>query len=150
VITLHPRFDRRQHAQRFLASDLVVSPGAVMRGACLPRRLQDVLAAEEKSGALRTADRLAAAVGDDRRAALEVHAGNGQDLGRRVDEDGNVFGLGDLGDRLQRHRPRTRPVVRKQIDHGRSRVERVLELFDRLDRDHCDAHVADGVVVRVP
>ena len=32
-------------------------------------------------------------VRDDRRAALEVHAGNGQDLGRRVDEDGNVSGL---------------------------------------------------------
>ena len=130
--------------------DLVVSPGAVMRGAGLPRGLQDVLAAEEQSGALRTADRLAAAVRDDRRAALEVDAGNGQDLGRRVDEDGNVPGLGDPGDGLQCHWPRTGPVVRHQIDHGRSRVERVLELLDRLDRDHRDAHVADSVVVHVP
>ena len=98
VIPLHPRFDRCQHAQRFLAADLVVPAGAVMRSAGLPRRLQDVLAAEQKPGALRPADRLAAAVGDDRRAALQVHVGNGQNLGRRIHEDRNVLGLGDPGD----------------------------------------------------
>ena len=99
VIALHPRLDRRQHAQRFLAPDLVVAARTVMRRAGLPRRLQDVLAAEQQPGALRSADRLAAAVGDDRRAALQVHVRNGQHFGRRIDEDRDVLRLGDLAPR---------------------------------------------------
>ena len=95
VIALHPRLDRRQHAERLLAAHLVVAPRAVMRRAGLPRRQQDVLAAEQQPGALRTADRLAAAVGDDGGAALQVHVGNRQHFGGRIDEDRDVLRLGD-------------------------------------------------------
>ena len=38
-------------------------------------------------------DRLAAAVGDDRGAALQVDVGNGQDFGRRIDQDRDVLRL---------------------------------------------------------
>jgi hypothetical protein len=103
MIALHPRFDRRQHAQRFLAANFIVPARAMVRRAGLPRGLEDVFAAEQKTRALRSADGLAAAVGDDRCPALQMHVGNGQDLGGRIDEDWNVPGASDARHRLERH-----------------------------------------------
>ena len=102
VIALHPRLDGRQHAERFLAADLVVAARTVVRRAGLPRRHQEVLAAEEQAGALRPADRFAAAVGDDRRAFLEVHVRDRQHLGGRIDQDRDVLRLRDPRHVLER------------------------------------------------
>ena len=66
-----------------------------------PGRFHEVLAAEEQAGGLRPAQALAAAVGHERRAVLQVDVGHGQDLGRGVDEHRHVPGLGHGGDGLR-------------------------------------------------
>src|SRR4029077_19243182 len=76
MIPLHPGLDRGQHAQRFFSTHFVIAAGTVMWSAGLPRGLEDVLATEQESRALRSADGLAAAVRDDRGAALQMHVRN--------------------------------------------------------------------------
>ena len=115
-----------------------------MRRARLPGGLQDVLSSEQQPRALRTANRLAAAVGDDGGAALQVDVGNRQHFGRRIDEDGNVLRPGDACHRLEH---RIGPAVGHQVDHRCPRIDGAFDLFDRLDGHHPDADVANRVVV---
>ena len=117
-----------------------------MRRADLPGGLEDVLPSEQQSRALRTADGLAAAVGDDGGAALQVHVGNRQHFGRRIDEDGDVLRSGDPCHRFEH---RIGPAVGQEVDHRRARIDGALELFDRLDGHHSDADVANRMVVDV-
>ena len=146
MIALHPRFDRRQHAERLLPSHFVVASRAVMRRTGLPGGLQDVLPSEQQSRALRTADGLAAAVRDDGGAALQVHVGNRQHFGGRIDEDGDVLRSSDPCHRFEHG---IGPAVGHQVDHRRARIDGALELFDRLDGHHSDADVANRMVVDV-
>ena len=63
--------DRREHADDLLLADLHHAAERVMRGAVHERRPDEVLPAEQQTGALRAAQRLAAAVGDQIGAARE-------------------------------------------------------------------------------
>ena len=58
----------------------------MMRSAVDPCGLDEILATQEQACGLRSADALAAAVGDEGRAVLQVHVRHGQDLGGGVDE----------------------------------------------------------------
>ena len=149
VIALHPRLDRRQHPERFFAADLVVAARTVVRRARLPRRHQNVLAAEQQAGALRPADRFAAAVGDDR-WRLSGGARSGSSAPRRPHRSGSgcSFGFAILATFSSDSGP-DEAGRRSEIDHRRARTQRVLELFRRVDRDHLHADVADRVIVDV-
>ena len=70
VVALDPHLDRHQHADRFFLADLHRPGVAVMRRAVDPRGLHQILAAEQQARGLRTAQALAAAVADERRAVL--------------------------------------------------------------------------------
>ena len=62
VVALHPHLDRGQQPENLLFADLHGAAVAVVRRARNPRGLQQVLAAENQPGALRSAQALAAAV----------------------------------------------------------------------------------------
>ena len=97
VIALDPALDRDEHADHLFAADLHGARVAVMRRAVDPRGLHEILAAEQQPRALRPADELAAAVADQRRAALQVDVRNGENLGRGVHQHRHVVRLGDRG-----------------------------------------------------
>ena len=69
----------------------------MVRRTGLPRRHEQILAAEQQPRALWTADRLPSAVRDNRSAPLQVDARNRENFGGCIHEDGNVFGLGNPG-----------------------------------------------------
>ncbi len=120
-----------------------------MRRAVHPGRLNQVLPAEQDAGALRSADELAAAVGDERGAALQVNVRNREDLRRGIDQHRNVVLLRDRRDRLGAHRPGLVALAGEDVNHRGPRADRELELFRRLDLDDLHAHGADGRVVDV-
>src|SRR6202050_3751655 len=72
VVALYPRFHRCEKTQHFLAPDLVIAARSMMGRARLPSRHQDILAPQQESRALRTANRLTSAVSDNCCAALQV------------------------------------------------------------------------------
>ena len=91
VIALDPALDGHDHANDFLAANLHRARVAVMRRAVHPRGLAEILAPKQEPRALRAANRLAAAVADERRAPLQVHVGvDGQHLRGRIHEHRDV------------------------------------------------------------
>ncbi len=123
----------------------------MVRRAVDPGRLDEILAAEQQAGALWPADHFAAAVGDERRAALQVHVRqDGQDLRRGVDEDRDIVLFGHGGNGLDRHRSAVGAGAPFDIDHGRLRTDRELQGIHRVDFDQLGAHRRDCRVVAVP
>ncbi len=147
VIALHPVLDRREHADHLFAPDLHGARVAVVRRAVDPGGLHQILAAEQQPGALRTANELAAAVADERGAALQVNVRNREDLRRRVDEAPArcaasrcaAIASVDIG-------PAVVPRTGEDVDHRGPRADRELQRLRRLDLD--DLH-ADGANRRV-
>ena len=149
MIALDPVLHGDEHADHLFAADLHRPRIAVMRRAVDPGGLDQILASEHQPGALRPADVLAAAVADERRAALQVDVRNGQDLRRRVDEHRHVVRLGDVADHLGRERPAVVSRPGEDVDHRRLRADRELQRLGRIDLDDLHAHGADGGVVDV-
>ena len=121
----------------------------VMRRARDPGGLQQVLAAEDQTGALRPAQALAAAVAYERGAALQVDVGNGQHLGRRVGEHGDILLLGNTVDGVVGERTAFHTVAGHDVHHRHFRTERgfVFRCIAHLDDAH--AHRADRLIVFV-
>ena len=114
-----------------------------------PGRAHEILAPEEQTARLRPAQALAAAVGDERRAVLQVHVRDGEDLGGRIDDNRNSLRLGQRSHDLQAQRALVDARARHDVDEGRSRAERGFELRDRRDFDHAQADGTDRRVVDI-
>ena len=88
---------------------------------------------------LRSAQALAAAVADQRRAVLQMDVGHGEDFRRRVHQDGHVLRLRDRRHHLDRKRAVVGVRAGEHVDHRGARPERRFELLHRLDFDDLDA-----------
>ncbi len=148
VVALHPHLDSRQHAHDFLLADFQGAAEGMVRRAVGPRRLEQVSFAKQEARRLRAADALAAAVGNGRGAALEVNVGDGEDLGRRVHDDGHVVALGGFRDDPGSERAVVlRPT--QDVGHSGALVKRGFKLGSVADGDDLHAQHADSVVVDV-
>ena len=107
MIALRPHLDGRDHAHDLFAPDLEAAAEAMMRSAANPRRLRQILAADQETGALRSAQALAAAVGDQIRPLLKVWIGYRQAVGRSVDENRNAVRFRQLAISVNESGPRS-------------------------------------------
>src|SRR5690348_14950508 len=98
----------------------------MMRRTVAPSCLEKVLVSQQESRRLWTADTLAAAVCNGSCATFQVNVGNGQDLGRRVHDDGYVMTLGDLGDNPSSKRPIVAWSA-QDINHSGAFIESVIQ-----------------------
>src|ERR1039458_10212045 len=117
VIALHPHLDRHEHADGLLLAQLHGAAMAMMRRAGDPGGLDEILAAQQDSGALRPADALAAAVAHQRGAPLEVDVGNRQHLSGGVHQHGDVLFLGDAVNGVVRQRSGFGSGPGEHVDH---------------------------------
>ena len=121
----------------------------MMRRAVNPRGADEILASQEETRALRAADALASAVGDERGAVFQVDVRHRQDLRRRVDEHRHALPIGQLGDRPRAERPLVGFGTREDVDHRRARTECRVELLAGADFDDAHADGTDRSVVHV-
>ena len=117
-----------------------------MMSARLPRRQQNILAAQQKARARRSFQHLAAAVRHNRSALRKMDVRHRNLMAGGIDENRNVLRLRDLRDRFHIER---RAIVGGDVDHRRPWIDGVRELLGRLHHDDGDAGVADAVVVHV-
>jgi hypothetical protein len=149
VIALHPALYGREHRDHFFAADLHAAGISVVRRAVNPRGLHEVLPAEQQPRTLRAAQAFASAVGDERRAILEVHVGNGENFRGRVDENRHAAAVRRFRDRARAERACVGLGPGEDVDHRRARAECRLELLARAHLDDADAGRTDGGVVDV-
>ena len=102
--------------------------------------LQQVLAAQHQARALRPAQALAAAVADERGAALQVGIRDGQHLGRGVGEHRDIFLLGNTVNLVVCQRAAFHPVAGHNVDHRDFRPERRFVLRRVAHFDDANAH----------
>ena len=121
----------------------------MVRRARHPGGLQQIFAAQDQAGALRSAQALAAAVAHEGGAALQIDVGDGQHLGRGVGEHRNVLLLGDAVDGVVVERAALHPVAGHDVDHRDLRSERGLVLRRIAHFDDAHAHRADRLIVLV-
>ncbi len=150
VVTLDPHLDSHQHPNRIFLADLERAREAMMRGAVDPRGAHEILAPEQQAAGLRTAQALAAAVADERRAVAQMHVGDRQDLGGGIDEHGNALGRRHRGNRLEIERTLVDAGPGHDVDERRARPERRLELGWRGHLDDAETNGANRGVVDVP
>ncbi len=149
VIALDPHLHGGEHPHDLFFADFHGASESVVRRTVDPGSLKQTLVAEKKAGGLRSADALAAAVGDGMGAALEVNVGlHGEDFGRGIHQHGDVPAPGRLGD----HTRSQRSVIARSAEdvaHGGSFVESRFQLGLVMYDDQFDAQHANGVIVHV-
>ena len=145
-----PGFHGGQHAHHLLASDLIVAARSVVRRRGLPGGRKDGFVSQDQTGALRAADGLATAVGDDRCTALQMHIGNGEYFGGGIYQHGYAARFGEGDDGLQGERIiRLSRSIGQHIDHGCPRAEGGLQFFAGGHINDTDADVTDGVIIYI-
>src|SRR6185437_9247206 len=147
VVALHPDFHGRQHSHHFLFAYFHAAAMAVVRGAGHPRGLDQILAAQQESGALRASERLSAAIADQRRATPEVDVGYRKHLGRGVGQYRNISLLREAEKDVVIERTILRGGPGQNVYHRNPRPEGgfVFSRVSHLDDAHADG--ADGLVV---
>ncbi len=144
-------FDGRQHADGFFLPDLHRAPGPMMRRAVHPRGANEILAPEQQPRRLRTTQTFAAAVCHQRGAALQMHVGNRENLGGRIDDNRHPFRVRHLRDRFEVEHAligaRAPPARRSSPSAGRAPPR---AQSTELDLDDACADGAHGRVVHVP
>ena len=149
VVTLEPHFDGHQHTHGLFLADLEGAGEAVVGRAVDPGGLNEVLAAEQQAGGLRTANALTAAIGDQRGTLGQVDVGHGEDFGGGVDKDRDVALLGHVADHLGGKRAALGIGSSENVDHGGARTEGRVKFLDGAGFDDTRADRADGGIVDV-
>ena len=120
----------------------------MMRSAVHEGRPHEILAPEQKAGALRPAHRLPTAVGNQVGSSRQVRIRSAGKFRGSIDDDGHTRLVSRRDDRLQPHRSSSF-AGSEHGHHRRARSERGVKRLHAIDVDHPRAPAPKRVVVHV-